>query len=70
MYRVAAFTSFKPEYEQLVREREYPPERGSVIGRTALERVEDRVATEPVPELQLKGLTRPVVAVRAIAIRD
>jgi class 3 adenylate cyclase len=38
VYRVAAFTSFKPEYEQLVREREYPPERGSVIGRTALER--------------------------------
>jgi class 3 adenylate cyclase len=38
VYRVAAFNSFSPEYERLVREREYVPERGSVIGRTLLER--------------------------------
>jgi class 3 adenylate cyclase len=38
VYRVVAFTGFAPEYEHLVREREYYPERGSVIGRAALER--------------------------------
>jgi GAF domain-containing protein len=38
VYRVVAFTSFTPEYERLVRERIYVPERGSVIGRTLLER--------------------------------
>jgi class 3 adenylate cyclase len=38
VYRVVAFTSFEPEYERLVRERVYPPERASVIGRTVLER--------------------------------
>jgi class 3 adenylate cyclase len=38
VYRVVAFTSFAPEYKRLVRERVYLPERGSVIGRTALER--------------------------------
>jgi class 3 adenylate cyclase len=38
VYRVAAFTSFDPEYERLVRERVYRPERGSAIGRTVLER--------------------------------
>ena len=37
-YRVVAFTSFGAEYEQLVRERVYVPERGSVIGRALLER--------------------------------
>src|SRR6266508_3383613 len=37
-YRVAAFTSMTPEYEDLVRERTYTPERGSVIGRTLFER--------------------------------
>jgi len=37
-YRVAAFTSMLPEYERLVRERVYRPERGSIIGRTLLER--------------------------------
>jgi class 3 adenylate cyclase len=37
-YRVVAFTGFGDEYEQLVRERVYVPERGSVIGRTLLER--------------------------------
>ena len=37
-YRVVAFTSFTPHFERLVRERVYVPERGSVIGRTLLER--------------------------------
>src|SRR5262249_15700270 len=37
-YRVVAFTSFTPLFERLVRERTYMPERGSVIGRTLLER--------------------------------
>jgi class 3 adenylate cyclase len=38
VYRVVAFTSFAPEYEQLVRNRVYVPGRDSVIGRTVLER--------------------------------
>jgi transcriptional regulator with GAF, ATPase, and Fis domain len=38
VYRVAASSSFAPEYEHLVRERVYVPERGSAIGRTLLER--------------------------------
>jgi class 3 adenylate cyclase len=37
-YRVAAFTSFSPAYEDVVRDRVYVPERGSLIGRTVLER--------------------------------
>jgi adenylate cyclase len=37
-YRVVAFTSFGSDYESMVRDRVYQPERGSVIGRTALER--------------------------------
>jgi class 3 adenylate cyclase len=37
-YRVAAFTSMTPEYESLVRERVYTPERGSMLGRTVLEK--------------------------------
>jgi adenylate cyclase len=37
-YRVAAFTSMTPEYERLVRERIYRPERGSIVGRALLER--------------------------------
>jgi adenylate cyclase len=32
--------------------------------------VEDRVTTEPAEDLRLKGFTRPVVAVRAIGVRD
>jgi adenylate cyclase len=36
-YRVTAFTSMVPEYERLVRERVYTPERGSIVGRTILE---------------------------------
>jgi class 3 adenylate cyclase len=38
VYRVAAFTSFAPEYEELVRNRAYVPGRDSLIGRTVLER--------------------------------
>jgi signal transduction histidine kinase len=38
VYRVVAFTSFTPDFERLVRERIYVPERGSIIGRTLLER--------------------------------
>ena len=37
-YRVAAFTSMTPEYEDLVRERTYTPDRGTIIGRTLFER--------------------------------
>jgi class 3 adenylate cyclase len=37
-YRVAAFTSMTPEYESAVRERVYTPERGSILGRTVLEK--------------------------------
>ena len=37
VYRVVAFTSFAPDFERLVRERVYVPERASVIGRTLLE---------------------------------
>ncbi len=37
-YRVAAFTSMTPEYERLVRARLYTPERGSILGRTVLEK--------------------------------
>ena len=36
VYRVVAFNSFESDYKRLVREREYVPERGSVIGRTLL----------------------------------
>jgi class 3 adenylate cyclase len=38
IYPVVAFTSFSPDFERLVRERVYRPERGSVIGRSLLER--------------------------------
>ena len=38
VYRIVAFTSLAPEYEALVRQREYRPERGSVVGRALLER--------------------------------
>jgi len=37
-YRIAAFTSMTPEYERLVRARVYTPERGSIVGRTLLEK--------------------------------
>src|ERR671914_643854 len=74
-YRVAAFTSFTPEYEQLVRERVYRPERGSVIGRTLLERrvvhVED-VVTDPeyaLMDLQQAGGYHTVLAARIHGVR-
>jgi len=38
VYRVVAFTSISAEYERLVRDRIYVPERGSMIGRALLER--------------------------------
>src|SRR5215218_10914598 len=37
-YRIVAFTSMTPEYESMVRERVYTPERGSIVGRTLVER--------------------------------
>ena len=59
VYRVAAFTSFVPEYEHLVRERVYPPERGSVIGRTVLEqRVVHIVDVLDDPEYSLAAIQR------------
>jgi class 3 adenylate cyclase len=69
VYRVVAFTAFNPEYEQLVRERVYRPERGSVIGRAVLERrivhIED-VLNDPeysLTALQKAGGYRSVLAV-------
>jgi class 3 adenylate cyclase len=38
VYRMVAFTSFGPEYERMVRDHVYEPGRGSVVGRTVLER--------------------------------
>jgi class 3 adenylate cyclase len=38
VYRMVALRSFSPEYERMVRERDYVPERGSLTGRTLLER--------------------------------
>ena len=59
VYRVAAFTSFNPEYERLVRARVYEPERGSVIGRTLLERrVVHILDVLDDPEYQLRELQR------------
>jgi class 3 adenylate cyclase len=58
-YRVVAVTSFAPEYEELVRERVYTPERGSVIGRTLLERRVVHVEDVPAdPEYTLVDLQR------------
>jgi class 3 adenylate cyclase len=59
VYRVAAFTSLSPEYEELVRERVYVPERGSAIGRTVLERrvVHIKDVLED-PEYQLADLQK------------
>src|SRR5687768_1393300 len=37
-YRVTAFKGMTPEYERIVRERIYRPERGSLLGRTVLEK--------------------------------
>jgi adenylate cyclase len=57
VYRVAAFASFSPEYERLVRERVYLPEHGSAIGRTLLERrVVHIVDVLDDPDYSLAGL--------------
>ncbi len=59
VYRVAAFTSFTPDYERLVRERVYAPERDSAIGRTVLERhVVHIVDVLDDPEYSLTALQR------------
>jgi class 3 adenylate cyclase len=59
VYRVVAFHAFSPEYEQIVRDREYVPERGSVLGRTVLEHrvvhIHDVLAD---PEYELLDLQR------------
>ncbi|HVF52266.1 MAG TPA: adenylate/guanylate cyclase domain-containing protein [Actinomycetota bacterium] len=68
-YRVTAFTGFAPEYERRVRERTYQPERGSVIGRTALERrvihIVDVLADSEysATDLQLAGEYRTLLGV-------
>ena len=58
-YRVVAFTSFAPDFERLVRERVYVPERASVIGRTLLEKaaVQIRDVLDD-PEYALKEIQR------------
>jgi len=59
VFRVVAFTSFSSEFETLVRERVYVPERGSVIGRSLLERrvvqIPDVLAD---PEYELTDIQR------------
>jgi adenylate cyclase len=59
VFRVVAFTRFGPEYERLVRDRVYVPERGSVIGRVLIER---RIVQIPDvlddPEYELTDLQR------------
>jgi class 3 adenylate cyclase len=59
VYRVVAFTAMPSEYERLVRERVYLPERGSVVGRTVLERrVVHIVDVLDDPEYSLQALQR------------
>src|SRR5262245_5245650 len=59
VYRVVAFTRHSAEYEELVRGHVYVPERGSVIGRTLLERsvvqIDDVLAD---PEYELLDVQR------------
>jgi class 3 adenylate cyclase len=38
VFRIVALRSFSPEYERIVRARDYVPERGSIVGRALLER--------------------------------
>jgi class 3 adenylate cyclase len=58
-YRVVAFTSFAADYERLVRERIYVPERGSVLGRTMLERRAIHIADVlDDPEYELSEIQR------------
>ncbi len=69
VYRVAALTSVTPEYEDLVRARDYVPERGSAIGRALLERqlvhIVDVLADPEyvLTDLQKAGGYRTIVAV-------
>jgi hypothetical protein len=69
VFRVVAFTSFSPAFERLVRERMYVPERGSVIGRTLLERrvvqITDVLADEgyELAEIQQAGGYRTLLGV-------
>jgi adenylate cyclase len=68
-YRVAAFTSMTPEYERRVRELVYTPERGTILGRTVLEKrvvhihdiLEDREYAHP--DLQRMGGFRTALGV-------
>jgi class 3 adenylate cyclase len=58
-YRVAAFTSMTPEYERMVRERVYVSERGSILGRTILEKhVVHIIDVLDDPEYELLDLQR------------
>jgi adenylate cyclase len=58
-FRVVAFTNIGPEYERVVRDRVYVPERGSVIGRALVERrvvhIADVLAD---PEYELTDIQR------------
>jgi adenylate cyclase len=59
VFRVVAFQSFSPDFERLVRERVYVPERGSVIGRSLLERRAVQVADVLAdPEYELSDIQR------------
>jgi class 3 adenylate cyclase len=68
-YRIAAFTSMTPEYEQLVRELIYTPERASIVGRTLLHKqvvhIEDVLEDTDYgfPELQKLGGYRTALGV-------
>ena len=58
-YRVAAFRSMTPEYERMVRERVYVPERRSILGRTVLEkRVVHIIDVLDDPEYELLDLQK------------
>ena len=76
VYRVAALTSFAPEYERLVRQRDYAPERGSAIGRALLERrlvhIPDVLADPEyeLVDLQTAGNYRTVLAAPMLRDRD
>jgi class 3 adenylate cyclase len=59
VYRVVAFRAFSADYERQVRAHDYVPERGSVIGRTVLERrVVHIVDVLADPEYELQDLQK------------
>jgi hypothetical protein len=69
-YRVVAFTSFNPEFERLVRERSYVPERASVIGRTLLERRAVQIVDVlEIATTTLQRSSRPAAIARSSASR-